>query len=59
MEAPGQTVFGESVDDQSEMAVSLSADGNTVDIGANLNGDNGANVPEHVRVYSMDGTGTS
>ena len=57
----GQDIDGEAAYDQSGMAVSLSADGKTLAIGANGNGvndDNGAGAG-HVRVYHMNDTGSS
>jgi len=52
----GADILGEASDDWSGFSVSLSADGNTVAIGAPQNG---ANSEGHVRVYDWDaGTGT-
>ena len=51
----GQDIDGENTFDQSGRAVALSADGQTVAIGAPDNDDNGS-FSGHVRVYSFDGT---
>ena len=48
----GTDIDGEAADDQSAWAVSLSADGNTVAIGARNNDGNGSNAG-HVRLYSF------
>ena len=50
----GQDIDGEAADDRSGYSVSLSADGNTVAIGASRNDGNGTNSG-HVRVYSLIG----
>jgi len=48
----GQDIDGEAAGDVSGVSVSLSADGTTVAIGANLNDGNGVDVDSgHVRVY--------
>jgi len=44
------SIIGENADDQSGRAVSLSADGNTIAIGARLNNGNGSNSG-HTRIY--------
>ena len=54
----GQDVDGEAAGDKSGISVSLSADGKTLAIGAQGNDDNG-NLSGHVRVYHMDGIGSS
>ena len=46
----GSDINGESVDDQSGGVISLSADGNTIAIGARYNND-GGNSSGHVRVF--------
>ena len=51
----GADIDGEAAGDESGFSVSLSADGNTVAIGAAYNGGNGDNVG-HVRLYSWDGS---
>ena len=51
----GSDIDGEAVFDESGHSVAFSADGNTVAIGAVINGGSGANAG-HVRVYSFDGT---
>ena len=51
----GVDLDGEEAGDQSGTSVSLSADGQTVAIGATLNDGNG-NESGHVRVYSWDGS---
>ncbi len=51
----GGDIDGESAGDYSGRSVRLSADGKTVAIGANYNGDNGANSG-HVRVYGYNGS---
>jgi hypothetical protein len=53
----GQDIDGEAMNDQSGIAVSLSADGMTVAVGAHLNDGNGNNAG-HVKVYEQT-TGTS
>jgi hypothetical protein len=50
----GADIIGEAESDQSGSAVSISADGNTVAIGANLNDGNG-DRSGHVRVYRAIG----
>jgi hypothetical protein len=52
----GNDIFGEATNNQSGFSVSMSADGNTVAIGAPYN--NGANGIDsgHVRVYKWNGT---
>ena len=47
----GQAIYGEAKDDWSGRSISLSADGQTIAIGASLNDSNGDNSG-HVRVYS-------
>ena len=51
----GQDIDGEAAGDLSGTSVSLSADGTTVAIGADLNDDNG-NDSGHVRVYTVVGS---
>ena len=51
----GQDIDGESAGDRSGEAVAMSADGNTVAIGAPGNGGNGS-FSGHARIYSFDGT---
>ena len=51
----GADIDGEAQDDHSGQAVSLSADGQTVAIGARLNDGNGENSG-HVRIYSWNGS---
>ena len=51
----GADIDGEAEWDQSGEGVSLSADGNTVAIGA-IRNDGGGNNAGHVRVYDFDGT---
>jgi len=46
----GQNIYGEALDDKSGYRISLSADGNTVVIGAPYNDGNGT-LSGHVRVY--------
>ena len=50
----GSDIDGEAIGDQSGYSVSLSADGNTIAIGARYNDGNGSNAG-HVRVYQWDG----
>ena len=50
----GQDIDGEAAGDFSGISVSLSADGNTVAIGANSNDGNGSNSG-HVRIYTFNG----
>jgi len=50
----GQDINGEALGDQSGRSVSLSADGKTVAIGADNNGE----YSGHVRVYGLDDEGT-
>jgi hypothetical protein len=54
----GDDIDGEAADDQSGISVSLSADGNTVAIGAQNNDGNGSNTG-HVRAYQIDATNTT
>jgi len=49
----GSAIVGEATNDESGIAVSLSADGRTVAIGAHLNDGNGADSG-HVRIYSYN-----
>jgi hypothetical protein len=49
----GGDIDGQAAGDQTGFSVSLSSDGNTVAIGANLNDGNGSNAG-HVRVYTRD-----
>jgi hypothetical protein len=51
----GADIDGEAMGDQSGISVSLSADGNTVAIGAYLNDGNGSDSG-HVRVYTWNGS---
>ena len=52
----GQDIDGEAADDQSgRYGLSISSDGNTVDIGAAQNDGNGTNSG-HVRIYNFDGS---
>ena len=51
----GADIDGENADDFSGRAVAISADGNTVAIGAIGNDDNGTSSG-HVRIYNFDGT---
>ncbi|MGB5941629.1 MAG: T9SS type A sorting domain-containing protein [Leeuwenhoekiella sp.] len=51
----GQDIDGQSADDQFGFAVSLSADGNTVAIGAPFN-DGAGNNAGHVRIYEKNGS---
>ena len=51
----GSDIDGEAAGDRSGISVSLSADGNRVAIGANLNDDNGSSSG-HVRLYDWDGS---
>ena len=51
----GADIDGEAIDDQSGYSVSLSADGQTVAIGTDLNDGNGSNSG-HVRIYSWTGS---
>ena len=51
----GQDIDGESAGDRSGEAVAMSADGNTVIIGAERNDGNG-NDSGHARIYSFNGT---
>jgi hypothetical protein len=51
----GQDIDGEAADDYSGRSVSISADGNTVAIGASNNAGNGNNSG-HVRVYDWNST---
>ena len=51
----GADIDGENTDDQSGTAVAISADGNTVAIGAPGNGGNGT-LSGHTRIYNYDGT---
>ena len=51
----GQDIDGEAAGDFSGDAVAMSADGNTVAIGAPGNGGNGS-FSGHARIYSFDGT---
>jgi hypothetical protein len=51
----GLDIDGEAMNDQSGFSVSLSADGNTVAIGAPFNDDTATNAG-HVRVYDWNGT---
>ena len=48
----GMDIDGEAAGDESGRSVSLSADGQTLAIGARRNDDNGSNAG-HVRVYSL------
>jgi uncharacterized repeat protein (TIGR01451 family) len=50
----GQDIDGEASGDLSGFSVSLSADGNTVAVGAPNNDDNGS-IAGHVRVYALKG----
>jgi len=50
----GSTIVGEAVSDQSGSAVSMSADGNSVAIGA-LGNDGGGSSSGHCRVYTLVG----
>ena len=50
----GNDIDGESTSDQSGYSVSLSSDGNTIAIGANLNDGNG-NASGHVQIYKWNG----
>jgi len=52
----GQDIDGEDANDLSGRAVSLSADGNIVAIGATGNDGNGGVDSGHVRVYNFDGS---
>jgi len=52
----GSDINGESTNDQSGSSVSISADGNTVAIGAPFNGGGGAESG-HTRVYRWNGSG--
>jgi hypothetical protein len=52
----GQDIDGEAAGDQSGRAVSLSADGSIVAIGARLNDNPGGIDAGHVRVYAYNGT---
>ena len=52
----GSDINGESSSDYSGHSVSLSADGQTVAIGANRNDGNGSSSG-HVRIYSWNGSG--
>jgi hypothetical protein len=52
----GLDINGEAADDNSGKSVALSADGNTVAIGASLNDGNGANSG-HVRIYRFSASG--
>jgi len=52
----GQDIDGEAADDQSGWSVSMSADGNTVAIGAFRNDGNGGDQNGHVRVYDLSGS---
>ena len=54
----GQDIDGEATCDESGWSVSLSADGNTVAIGAIYNNGNGV-YSGHVRVYHLDDSGSS
>nr|WP_298003155.1 T9SS type A sorting domain-containing protein [uncultured Flavobacterium sp.] len=47
----GQDIVGETIGDRSGISVSLSSDGNTVAIGADLNDSNGNSGAGHIRVY--------
>src|SRR5690554_5020622 len=47
----GQDIIGEAIGDRSGISVSLSENGNTVAIGADLNDSNGNNSAGHIRVY--------
>ncbi len=51
----GVDIYGEAANDESGNAINISADGNTVAIGAYLNDGNGSNSG-HVRVYKWNGT---
>jgi len=51
----GQDIDGEASDDESGYSVSLSADGNTVAIGARVNDGNGSQSG-HVRIYNYNGS---
>ena len=51
----GADIDGENAGDQSGFAVAISADGNTVAIGAPRNDGNGLNSG-HARIYNFDGT---
>ena len=51
----GMDIDGEATDDNSGFSISLSADGNTLAIGA-LGNDGNGNKAGHVRVYSWDGS---
>jgi len=51
----GDDIDGEVRDDQSGYSVSLSSDGNTIAIGARLNGGTASNAG-HVRVYTWNGS---
>jgi len=55
---PDKNIDGEAVDDRSGTSVSLSADGNTVAIGANTNDAKGMSSG-HVRIYHMYAPGSS
>ena len=52
----GGDIDGEAAGDQSGRSVALSADGDTVAIGAHLNDGNG-DAAGHVRIYAWDGAG--
>ena len=52
----GGDIDGEAAGDQSGRSVALSADGDTVAIGAHLNDGNGSNAG-HVRIYAWNGSG--
>ena len=52
----GGDIDGEAAGDQSGRGVALSADGDTVAIGAHLNDGNGSNAG-HVRIYAWNGSG--
>ena len=51
----GTDIDGEAVDDRSGYSVSLSADGQTLAIGAEVNDGNGSSSG-HVRIYAWDGS---
>ena len=52
----GGDIDGEAAGDQSGRSVALSADGDTVAIGAHLNDGNGS-IAGHVRIYAWNGSG--
>ena len=55
----GADIDGEAANDQSGWSVSLSADGQTVAIGAHENDGNGDRNSGHVRIYSWTGSSWS